>query len=143
MATVGLNDIGGISGRMAVRKTKKIILIVEDEKDVLKLLKSLFEITGDYRTLSALDGEEAIRSVQADNPDVIILDIQLPKLDGYEVCRYVKSDPATSHIKVLLLSGMTQDYDIQKAFSLGADAYITKPFSPTALLDKVAELLGE
>lgn len=120
--------------------TKKI-LIVEDEEDILELLSAIFEEFGDYGVLRARDGEEALRIARVDNPDIILLDIQLPKLNGYEVCKSVKSDPAMSPTKVLMLSGMAQNSDWQKAQEAGADGYITKPFSSIELVEKVEGLL--
>ncbi len=120
--------------------TKKI-LIVEDEEDILELLSEVFGDLEDYRILCARDGEEALWIAQVDNPDIILLDIGLPKVNGYDVCKLVKSDPAMSHIKVLMISGMAQNSDWQKAQEVGADGYITKPFSSIALVEKVEELL--
>ena len=120
--------------------TKKI-LIVEDEEDILALLFAIFGDLEDYRVLCARDGEEALRIARADNPDIILLDIQLPKMNGHEVCKSVKSNSAMSHTKVLMLSGMVQNSDRQKAQEVGADGYITKPFSSIALVEKVEELL--
>lgn len=120
--------------------TKKI-LIVEDKEDILELLSAIFDDPGDYQILCARDGEEALRIARVDNPDIILLDIQLPKISGYEVCKSVKSDPAMSHTKVLVLSGMAQNSDRQKAQEVGADGYVTKPFSSIALVEKVEELL--
>ena len=88
-----------------------------------------------------MDGEEALRIARVDNPDIILLDIQLPRLNGYEVCKSVKSDPTMSHTKVLMLSGMAQNSDRQKAQEAGADGYIAKPFSSIELLEKVEGLL--
>lgn len=117
------------------------ILLVEDEEDVLELLLEIFGALGDYRVLCARDGEEALRIARADNPDIILLDIQLPRMNGHEVCESVKSDPAMSHTKVLMLSGVAQNSDWQKAQQAGADAYMTKPFSSITLVGKVEELL--
>ena len=122
------------------QKIKKI-LVVEDEENILELLFTIFNDLGDYRILSAKDGEEALRIARVDNPDIILLDIQLPRLDGYEVCKAVKLDPTMSHIKVLMLSGMAQDSDWQKVQEAGADGYITKPFSSIELSEKVERLL--
>jgi DNA-binding response OmpR family regulator len=122
------------------QKIKKI-LVVEDEKDILKLLLSIFDDLKDYRILSTIDGEGALRIARVDNPDIILLDIQLPGLNGYKVCKSVKSDPTMSHTKVLMLSGMAQDSDRQKAQEAGADGYIAKPFSSIELLEKVEGLL--
>jgi DNA-binding response OmpR family regulator len=120
--------------------TKKI-LIVEDEEDIIELLSAIFDNLGDYKVLYARDGEEALRTARVGNPEVILLDIQLPKLNGYKVCKLIKSDPAMNHIKILMLSGMAQNYDWLKAREAGADGYIVKPFSSTALIEKIEELL--
>ena len=116
------------------------ILIVEDEEDVLELLSTILRLEG-YKVRGAKDGEEALSIARVDNPNMILLDIQLPKLNGYEVCRSVKLDPAMSHTKVLMMSGMTQNFDRMKAQEAGADDYITKPFSSFVLLEKVEDLL--
>ena len=118
------------------------MLIVEDEEDILELLLTVFDDLGEYRILCARDGEEALRMVRANNPDIILLDIQLPQVNGYEVCKSVKSDPAMSHSKVLMLSGMAQNFDWLKAQEAGADGYITKPFSSIVLVEKVKALLS-
>ena len=120
--------------------TKKI-LIVEDEEDILELVCAIFTDLGDYGILCAKDGEEALRVARVDNPDIILLDIQLPKLNGYEVCKSVKSDSAISHTKVLMVSGMTQNSDLLKVQEAGADDYILKPFNSTTLVEKVETLL--
>ncbi len=86
--------------------------------------------------------QEALRIARDAKPDIILLDIMLPKMDGNEVCRLVKSDPATAQSKVLMLSGMAQRTDAQASRNMGADAYMTKPFSAAAIVGKVAELLG-
>jgi two-component system alkaline phosphatase synthesis response regulator PhoP len=123
--------------------TKKMkILIVEDEEDIIELLSAIFGDLGDYEVLYARDGEEALRIARADNPDIILLDVQLPKLNGYKVCKSIKSDLAMSHIKVLMLSGMAQISDWLKAKEVGADGYIAKPFSSTALVEKIEEIIG-
>ena len=121
--------------------TKKI-LIVEDEEQVLELLCVTFDDLEGYRILCARDGEEALKIARSDNPDVILLDIQIPKINGYEVCKTVKSDPVMSHTKVLMQSGRAQDSDWQKAQEAGADGYITKPFDLIELVEKVKELLN-
>jgi DNA-binding response OmpR family regulator len=129
-----------LCGRTVNQNIKKI-LIVEDEKDILDLIFSVFDDLKDYRILNARDGEEALRLARMDNPDIILLDIEIPKLNGYEVCKSVKSDPTMSDTKVLMLSGMTRNSDQQKAKEAGADGYITKPFSSIELLEKVEGLL--
>ena len=120
----------------------KRILIVEDEEDILELLSEIFSDLGYYRILCARDGEEALRIARRDSPDIILLDIRLPKISGYDVCKSVKSDPAMSHTKVLIISGMTQNSDRRKAWEMGADGYITKPFDSIALVERIEELLS-
>ena len=119
----------------------KKILIVEDEEDIIELLSAIFDDCGGYGVLCARDGEEALRIAQLNNPDIILLDILLPKLNGYQVCQLIKSEPAMSHTKILMLSGMAQNSDRRKAWEAGADGYIAKPFSSTALVAMVEELL--
>ncbi len=121
--------------------TKKM-LIVEDEEDILELLSTIFSFSKEYKILLARDGEEALNIAQKDIQDIIILDIQLPKMDGYELCQTIKSDPTTANTKVLMLTGLAQDYNLQKALEAGANAYITKPFSARAIVEKVEELLN-
>ncbi len=120
--------------------TKKI-LIVENEEAILELLSEIFGDLGDYRILCARDGEEALRIARENKPDIILLDILLPKVNGYEVCKSVKSDPAMSQTKILMISGMAQNSDRQKAQEVRADAFIAKPFDTIALVGKVEELL--
>ena len=120
--------------------TKKM-LIVEDEEDILELLSAIFGVLEDYEILCARDGTEALRLVRTDNPDIILLDIRLPRLNGYQVCKSVKSDPTMSHTKVLMLSSSAQNSDRQKAQEVGADGYIAKPFISIELLEAVDRLL--
>jgi len=119
----------------------KKILIVEDEDDIFELLNAIFSNSVDYEVLWAKDGHEALKIAQVENPAIILLDVQLPGLSGYEVCRLIKSNPALSNVRILMLSGMTQYQDCQKAQEAGADDYVTKPFSSYTLLNKVEELL--
>ena len=115
----------------------KKILIVEDEEDILELISEEFGDLDGYRILCARDGEEALKIARATGPDIIILDIQLPKRNGYEVCQLIKSDPAMSDTKILMISGMSQNSDRHKALEAGADEYMVKPFSLTVLVEKV------
>ena len=122
--------------------TKKI-LIVEDEADILELLSEIFSDLGGYRIFCARDGEEALKITREDSPDIILLDILLPKMNGYDVCKSVKSDPAICHIKVIMTSGMVRISDWPKAQEVGADAFIAKPFDSITLVEKVEELLRD
>ena len=119
--------------------TKKI-LVVEDEIQILELLLTVFGLEG-YEVLSAKNGDEALRMSRELEPDVLILDKRLPDMDGREVCTSLKSDEKTSHLKILMLSGLSQDYDLKEAYQAKADAYMTKPFRIKQLVGKVEELL--
>jgi len=120
----------------------KKILIVEDESSLVEVLKMRFERNG-YSVDIASDGQEALAKVRADRPNLILLDIMLPKIDGYKVCRILKFDEKYKHIPVLMLTAKTQEEDKTLGFNVGANAYITKPFDTKELIQKVKELLGE
>ncbi len=120
----------------------KRVLIVEDEEPVQTTLKARLEAIG-YATLSAFDGEEGLRLAREEKPDLIILDLVLPKRDGYSLCRLLKSDQRYRHIPVLVLSGRSRDRDQGRGLSTGADAYMMKPFDSTELVSTVRRLLEE
>jgi len=117
------------------------ILAVDDEEDILHLLSVILEDMGGYTVLRARDGHEALRLAQANKPDAILLDVKLPGVDGYDVCRAVKADPALAGTRVLILSGLPQESENHRALAAGADAYVMKPFSPAALMKEVARVL--
>jgi two-component system, OmpR family, alkaline phosphatase synthesis response regulator PhoP len=123
-------------------KGKVKILIVEDEIIISELLQEVFSNIGDYEVYSAMDGEEALYMARENDPDVILLDIQLPKVNGHDVCRLVKADSSLSHARVLMISGGDQNSDRQKALDAGADDYMVKPFKPSVLLGKVEAILN-
>jgi len=125
------------------RTTPKKILIVEDDEHIVELFYAIFNGLVNYRTTYVKNGREALRVARVEAPDIILLDIHLPELDGYEVCRFAKSDPAMFRTRVLMISGMAQNIDLLKAQEAGADGYITKPFIPTELIEKVEALLGK
>lgn len=117
------------------------ILIVDDEEHILDLLVAVFDDIKDVEILCAKDGREALRIAEKNIPDIVLLDAKLPKLDGYEVCKCIKKNPAMSHTKVLMMSGMTQHSDVIKAREAGVDDYITKPFTSTVLIRRVEKVL--
>ncbi|MBI4432149.1 MAG: response regulator [Candidatus Omnitrophica bacterium] len=119
----------------------KKILLVEDEQDIAEVLAVRLEING-YDVALAKDGEEALAKVKKDKPDLIILDLMLPKINGFEVCRMVKFDDATKHLPVIVLSALHQQHEREKVQSYGADAYFIKPFDLNLLLVKIKELLS-
>ena len=117
------------------------ILLTDDEESVITLVAATLGADEQYQLFLARDGEEALKSSRKHAPDLIILDILMPKIDGYEVCRSLKSCGDTAGIRILILSAQAQKADLHKAWEAGADDYLTKPFSPTALLEKVEDLL--
>jgi len=118
------------------------VLLADDEEDILVLVSATLGGDDRYSLILARDGEEALQRAREDKPDLIFLDVMMPKMDGFEVCSILKSESDTKHVKVVMLTAMAQELDKQKAEQAGADFYFTKPFSPTALLNKVEELLG-
>jgi two-component system alkaline phosphatase synthesis response regulator PhoP len=122
--------------------SKGKILVVDDEIYIVHILDFSLGMEG-YEVVTALDGEQALERVASEKPDLIVLDIMMPKLDGYEVCRAVKSNPATRTIPVILLSAKGRNVDQKMGFDVGADDYITKPFSPRKLVERINQLLGQ
>lgn len=116
--------------------TKKKILIVDDEPDIVETLKFLIESEG-FESIIAMDGEEALRKAKDENPDVIILDVMLPKINGYKVCRLLKFDNNYKHIPILMVTARSQQEDKVIGEETGADEYITKPFDINELLHKI------
>jgi len=120
----------------------KKILVVDDEVDLLETIRFPLEIEG-YNVLVAYNGEEALNQARKENPDLILLDLMLPKLDGYKVCRLLKFDERYKHIPILMLTAKTQEKDKVLGMETGADEYITKPFEMDYLLKKVKEYLNK
>ena len=116
------------------------VLIVDDEPNIIVPLQFLMEQSG-YRVLVAQSGEEAIESILQYRPDLILLDIMLPGIDGYEVCEIIRLNPEWAHTKVIFLTAKGRDMDMAKGMVLGADAYITKPFANADVIRQVAALL--
>ena len=120
--------------------TKKI-LVVDDEPNVIKSLTFVLSKEG-YDVSSAADGEDAMAKIRQSKPNLIFLDVMMPKKNGYEVCQDVKSDSGLSDIHIIMLTAKGQEADREKGLSVGADEFMTKPFSPILVIDKVKELLG-
>ena len=118
----------------------KEILIVDDEPSIVVPIQFLMEQQG-YSVLVAENGEDALDVIYKYKPDLILLDIMLPRIDGYEVCEIVRLNPEYRGIKIIFLTAKGREVEIAKGLSLGADAYIIKPFSNTELIAKVKELL--
>jgi len=116
------------------------ILIADDEQSIVVPLEFLMQQNG-YHVMAAYNGEEAIEKIISFNPDLILLDIMLPIIDGFEVCQMIRSNPTWKDIRIIFVSAMGREVDIAKGLALGADAYITKPFANTEIIQKVREVL--
>ena len=116
------------------------ILIVDDEPDILELVQYNLAQAG-YRVVTAKSGEEAMARVSTDRPDLVVLDLLLPGVDGLQLCQTLKHNPHTAAVPVLMLTAKSEEADIVTGFELGADDYLTKPFSPRVLLARVKALL--
>jgi DNA-binding response OmpR family regulator len=125
---------------MAMAKGK--ILVVDDEIYIVHILDFSLGMEG-YEVLTALDGEQAVDKARSEHPDLIVLDIMMPKLDGYETCKILKAGEDTKSIPVILLSAKGRNVDQKIGFEVGADDYITKPFSPRKLVERINTLLGQ
>jgi DNA-binding response OmpR family regulator len=120
--------------------SKGRILIVEDEPHIVLSLEFLLGREG-YETTSAADGEEGLALVKRLRPDVVLLDVMMPKRNGYEVCQAIRSDPDLRATPVIMLSAKGQEVEILKGLELGASAYVTKPFGNTEILDAIRAVL--
>lgn len=120
----------------------KKILIVDDEVDLVETVRFPLEMEG-YHVLVSYNGEDALNQARKENPDLILLDLMLPKLDGYKVCRLLKFDDRYKHIPILMLTAKTQEKDKALGMETGANEYITKPFEMDDLLKKVKAYLNK
>jgi DNA-binding response OmpR family regulator len=118
----------------------KKVLIVDDEPGIIVALQFLMEQNG-YATMVAFSGEEAVEAVSRHHPDLILLDIMLPVVDGFEVCQRIRENPEWNDIRIVLVTALGSEANVTKGLDLGADAYVTKPFSNADLVAKVKELL--
>ena len=118
------------------------ILIVDDEPNIVVPLQFLMERNG-YETVVAQSGEEALEAISKEKPDLVLLDIMLPGIDGFEVCEIVKLNPEWKHIKIIFLTAKGRNVDMAKGMVLGADEYIAKPFSNKQIVESVQKLLEE
>ncbi len=119
----------------------KLILIVEDEPRNLTLLRDLLQVSG-YTTIEATDGEKGVELARAKKPDLILMDVQMPEMDGLEATRILKADATTSNIPVLALTSYAMKGDKERILEVGCDGYLAKPFDIQELLQKVGEYLS-
>jgi DNA-binding response OmpR family regulator len=118
-----------------------VILAADDDDDILQLVVFRLERSG-YTVLQAHDGEEALALAVEHQPDLAVLDVMMPKMDGFEVTRRLRAEPATSRMPIIMLTARVQDADVQEGFDAGADDYLRKPFSPQELRARVQAILG-
>ena len=117
------------------------ILVVEDEPNIVESLSFLMKKAG-FIVRVARDGNTAIRTIESAAPDLVLLDIMMPRRDGYEVCRTIRANPDWDNVRIIMLSAKGRDFDRRKGLELGADDYITKPFSTREIVERVQEILG-
>jgi len=120
--------------------TERKVLVVDDEVNITQIMEFSIGAEG-YEVVTASNGEEAITKARKEQPNLIILDIMMPKVDGYEVCRVLKRDPLTKRIPVILLTAKGREIDKRLGYEVGASDYVVKPFSPSQLIDKVNSYL--
>lgn len=121
---------------------KKRILVVDDETELVKAIEIRLK-QAEYEVLIAYDGQEGLNKAKKEKPDLIILDLMLPKMDGYKVCGLLKSDTRYSKIPIIMFTARAQESDKKMGEEVGVDVYITKPFDHQVLLEKIKELLKE
>ena len=119
----------------------KTILIADDEPNIVISLEYLLQRAG-YRVVVARDGQEALDAIAAAAPDQVLLDVMLPRVSGFEVCQTVRENPALAPMRIVMLTAKGRDVERSKGLALGADAYVTKPFSTQDLLAQIRTLLG-
>lgn len=120
---------------------KKRILIVEDEESLLKLETILLTVRG-FEVIGAVTGKTAIDKIGVEKFDLVLLDIMLPDIDGFEVCRQVRQDPRTAAVPIIMLTGKKNQDDYERGVLCGADAYIVKPFKSAMIIDEISRLLA-
>lgn len=118
------------------------ILIADDEQNIVISLEFLMKREG-FDVSIAVDGAEAIDKIRSEMPDLVLLDVMMPKKSGFEVCQEIKSDPALKSVRILMLTAKGRDTEVAKGLALGADAYMTKPFSTKELVERVRSMLAE
>jgi DNA-binding response OmpR family regulator len=120
----------------------KSVLVVDDEPNIVLSLEFLLNQAG-FETRLARDGDAALKAVHESAPDLILLDVMTPGRDGYDVCQTIRDNPAWKHVKIIMLTARSREVEQEKGLALGADDYVTKPFSTRDLVDRVKRLLSD
>ena len=125
----------------APERERPVVLAADDDEDILELV--VFRLTrSGYTVVQARDGEQALELARAEKPDLAVLDVMMPKMDGFELTRRLRAEEATSQMPIILLTARAQDADVDRGFESGADDYLRKPFSPQELSTRVQAILG-
>jgi DNA-binding response OmpR family regulator len=135
-----LLTLQAIEGQEEKMPGQKTILIIDDNPAVIEALQSHLTANG-YDVISASDGREGLKKAQEEKPDLVLLDITMPRVNGYQICRELKQDPKTKNIKIIILSGNIQESDAFWGKESGADDYVTKPFDNAELLKRIEDIL--
>jgi DNA-binding response OmpR family regulator len=120
----------------------KRILIADDEPNIVMSLEFLMQTNG-YEVRTVGDGERALQALAEFRPHLVLLDVMMPKRNGFEVCQWIRANPALADVKIVMLSAKGRETDVEKGLGLGADAYVTKPFATRELVARVKSMLGE
>lgn len=118
------------------------VLVVEDDRSIQMVLELVLTKMAKCQVIAASDGFEGIAMIREHKPDVVLLDLMLPGMDGFEICRQVKTDPATRHIPIVFLTAQPQPASVARAMALGAAGYLVKPFDPLKIVDQINEALS-
>ncbi|MHB9024990.1 MAG: response regulator transcription factor [Armatimonadota bacterium] len=120
----------------------KKILAVDDERHIVRLIQVNLERAG-YQVVTAFDGREALKKIEEEHPDMVILDVMMPYMDGFETLKQIRANPSIRDLPVIMLTAKAQDQDVFQGYSHGADIYLTKPFNPMELLTFVKRIFAE
>ena len=135
-----MSDRGDRTAAYASRPMPPTVLVIDDDPVILQLLRVNFEMEG-FAVITAADGEEGVARARADKPDIVVSDVMMPRMSGIELVAKLRADPGTEDIPILLLTAKAQQADIGAGLDAGADDYVTKPFDPLDLVDRVNRLI--
>lgn len=126
---------------MSSGKTMKTVLVIDDNPTIVELIKYAVNLQGNYNVIVAYDGVQGLERIYTDHPDCVIVDVKMPRMDGYQFARCIRGDSRTANIPLIILSAMTREEDQMTGILSGADEYLTKPFKPSALNATIERVL--
>jgi len=127
--------------QMSSGKAMMKVLVIDDNPTIVELIRYAVNLQGDYHVIVAYDGVQGLESIYTENPDCVIIDVKMPRMDGYQLVRCLRGDPRTANTPLIILSAMTRDEDQMTGLLSGADEYLTKPFKPAALQDAIERVM--